>query len=107
MSPDRVECHGLASQIGSDVIDGELVKQGTFWTFRTTCPLCGKSAEVRNLRKNAYEWWRRGAMVQDAFPELTADEREILVSGTHGRCFDAGFPEEETEATVRAWLFGE
>jgi hypothetical protein len=34
---------------------------------------------------------------QDAFPHLTADERELLISGTCGSCFNAMFPEDDEE----------
>lgn len=83
------------------MIDGKLIKDGASWRFRATCPLCGKPAEVRGIRKSAYDWWRRGAFVQVAFPDLTAGEREILVSGTHGGCFDAAFPEEDEDDPPR------
>jgi hypothetical protein len=42
-----------------------------------------------------YNQWQGGKLVQDAFPYLSADEREILISGTCGPCFDAMFSEEE------------
>jgi len=31
--------------------------------------------------------WQRGALVQVAFPNLNAAERELLISGTHPRCW--------------------
>jgi hypothetical protein len=35
--------------------------------------------------------WRIGTLIQVAMPYLTADERELLISGTCGRCFDRMF----------------
>ena len=36
-----------------------------------------------------------GRMRQDALPELSCDERELLISGTCGACFDKLFPSED------------
>lgn len=35
--------------------------------------------------------WRRGELIQDALPELSADQRELLISGTCGMCWDDMF----------------
>lgn len=44
---------------------------------------------------NKYEKWRNGdGLIQDLLPELNADQREILISGTCGACFDIMFPPE-------------
>lgn len=79
-------------------VRGEIIREphGTY-TFRTTCPLCGKPAEVTGLRKRALDRWDmgRGDFVQDAFPELSPAGREILLSGSHGPCFDVAFPEDD------------
>jgi hypothetical protein len=76
---------------------GEVILQddGTA-TFRTTCMLCGKPVELAGLDPNALALFlaRRGPMVQDAFPRLSASEREVLVSGSHAECFEDAFPED-------------
>lgn len=38
--------------------------------------------------------WRGGKHAQDAFPHLTDDQRELLISRTCGPCFNKMFPEE-------------
>ena len=35
--------------------------------------------------------WKGGKYIQDAMPYLSADERELLISGTCGTCFDKMF----------------
>lgn len=50
------------------------------------CALCGKVVAVR-VDPEDIERWRGGTFVQDAFPYLTADERELLISGTCGDCW--------------------
>lgn len=37
--------------------------------------------------------WQRGTLVQDAFPNLTADEREHLLNGIHPACWQEMFAE--------------
>jgi hypothetical protein len=35
--------------------------------------------------------WRGGTLIQNAMPNLSDDERELLISGTCGTCFDRMF----------------
>lgn len=35
--------------------------------------------------------WQNGMLIQNALPELTADERELLISRTCGECWDKMF----------------
>lgn len=62
------------------------------------CMLCGKPSSVE-VSDEGYQKYRGGYFVQDAFPELTPAEREIIISGSHEACFDAAFDmgEEEEE----------
>ncbi len=74
------------------MVKGMIIKEGAFYTFRTACPRCEKPAEVKGLRKRALDRWQSGTLVQNAFPDLSAVDREILASGMHDECFDAWFP---------------
>lgn len=38
-----------------------------------------------------------GKFIQDVFPDLDADEREFMISGTHSVCWNEMFPENEEE----------
>ena len=44
------------------------------------CPKCNKPSYV-DIPKDAYEKWQFGMLVQDAWPEGSATERETLISG--------------------------
>lgn len=35
--------------------------------------------------------WQNGDLIQDSLPELSADQRELLISGTCGTCWDEMF----------------
>jgi hypothetical protein len=60
---------------------------------------CVQCFEVQTLIVTAegVEKRRHGAHVQDAFPELSAAEREMFISGICGKCWDLLFPPEGVE----------
>ncbi len=54
----------------------------------TTCPICKKNATVV-VDKIRYALWRQKRLsIQDAFPDLTLDEREALKTGICPKCWD-------------------
>ena len=52
-----------------------------------TCVCCGTVVKIV-APESDYRLWRSGQHIQDAMPTLTVDEREILISGICGKCFD-------------------
>lgn len=68
-------------------------------TVVTKCPMCGKVTLV-DVRSADYDAWQHGKHVQDAFPYLPADEREMLITGICSECWDKmfGVVEEDDEA---------
>lgn len=58
------------------------------------CIVCGEFAtlEVTEDERLALETTR---FIQDALPERTPAERELLISGTHGACWDSLFADED------------
>ena len=61
------------------------------------CPWCGKLASVE-VPTPAFRRWQSGVPVQSAFPTLTPDQREVLVSGTHPACWAKLFPDDDPHA---------
>lgn len=52
------------------------------------CRCCG-SVHIVNVPSVPYRLWASGqARIQDALPMLSADERELLMSGLCTFCFD-------------------
>lgn len=51
------------------------------------CGRCGYDFEVPATAEQLSNW-RSGELIQRAMPNLTADERELLISGYCGKCFD-------------------
>jgi len=63
-------------------------------TVVTFCPFCGKANEIE-VNEMDYLDWQDGALVQDAFPYLSAEEREMLISGICPTCWAKTFGEDE------------
>ena len=51
------------------------------------CIQCGESQHIK-ARTVDLTAWIGGELIQVAMPYLTADEREILISGICSTCFD-------------------
>ena len=65
------------------------------YTATTTCRECKVSHEVKIPGPGMFAY-NNGAAVQNAFPGLTAAERELFfVTGICGPCWDRIFPDED------------
>ena len=53
--------------------------------IQNTCPFCGKAHTVE-VEFTAYTAWLNGELIQNAMPNLSATEREQLISGLCPAC---------------------
>ena len=60
------------------------------------CAVCD-NYEVWSLDRQAVTKWQEGENIQSAFPDMKAEDREILISGTHPACWDKLFGEDSDE----------
>jgi len=60
----------------------------------TRCPFCGHANEVE-VNEADYWDWQDGELAQVAFPYLSAEEREMLISGICPKCWAKTFGEDE------------
>lgn len=67
---------------------------GRAGTVIVTCTACDKPVNVPATPEQLAAW-KGGVLIQRAMPNLTKDQREILISGICGPCFDAMFADEE------------
>lgn len=58
----------------------------------TSCPFCGHADSVF-VNEADYWDWQDGTRAQDAFPYLSADDRELLISGICYQCWHKMFGE--------------
>ena len=61
--------------------------------IQATCQHCKESSELAVNKQDIVDW-TGGKYIQDAMPYLSADDRELLISGTCGSCFDKMFGDE-------------
>ena len=59
-------------------------------TLWATCNTCKDQVEMA-VNVDDYTSWENGELIQVAMPYLSADEREVLISGVCGPCFDNMF----------------
>ena len=62
-------------------------------TLQARCVSC-KDTHVLMVNNHDLKRWEGGELIQDAMPYLSADERELLISGVCGACFDKMFGED-------------
>ena len=60
----------------------------------TRCPFCGRGNEVE-VNEEDYWDWQDGTVAQNAFPYLTAEEREMLISGICPDCWNSMWGSDE------------
>lgn len=83
----------LAGHARETVLEPIILSNGPEGVVRTlfrTCQGCkeSKQIEVNDKDVNA---WENGAHIQTVMPYLSADDRELLISGVCGTCFDKLF----------------
>lgn len=65
------------------------------------CKICGKSVTISLTPDQyiRYEMWKSGKIthIQDALPDVPADQREMFISGVCGECWNDLFGDEEEE----------
>lgn len=64
-------------------------------TIYKLCMVCGKESEV-HVDQEGFIAWQNGTKVQDAFPNMTPCDREILITGTHPNCWKVLFDDDES-----------
>lgn len=56
------------------------------------CQLCNQPT-IMTVNIAEFNAWRDGMLIQDAFPTMSSENRELLISGTHPECWDKMFSE--------------
>lgn len=57
----------------------------------------GPKTEMLEVTDEQLQWYYEGALIQVAFPDLTPDQRERLLSGVCAPCWDRLFPADEED----------
>lgn len=67
---------------------------GSQIVVRGSCRCCHKTQTVV-APKEGWDAWKAGSHIQDVMPDVPRGERELLISGVCGLCFDEMFADEE------------
>lgn len=72
----------------------KVIVNGINAIFYKKCSVTGKKYSV-TVNKEKYIYWKTGnSYIQEIFPELNADQREFLISGTTPQEWSKMFREE-------------
>ncbi len=53
------------------------------------CVVCGERGMLEDVDALGFLRWKElGENILDALPDLDADQRELLISGTHAHCWE-------------------
>lgn len=63
----------------------------TYFLLEKTCMHCNKTTEFSLSEKQFSDYIVGRKFVQDVFPELSKEDREMIISGTHPSCWDEMF----------------
>jgi hypothetical protein len=58
------------------------------------CVVCHQTSVI-TVNADAFRRWQSGVLVQNAFPDMPLMERELLLTGTHPKCWGKMFADPE------------
>ncbi len=61
-----------------------------------SCIDCGDN-KLFDVKTSNYDRWANGELIQRAMPEVPEGDREILISGMCGDCFDKMWADDDDE----------
>lgn len=59
------------------------------------CPICGKEQDIRVNEEDYLNFKNHVLLAYEAFPYLSADEREAVISGVCPTCWDEMWEDDE------------
>ncbi len=54
------------------------------------CPFCNRISTVE-VKQESFNKWKQGMLIQNAMPELSKQDRELLISGVCSLCWEGTF----------------
>lgn len=76
-------------------INFEFLEEGVL--FSRVCIMCEEESWFRITEKEYDAWITQDGYIQDVFPHLSNENREVMISGTHPECWKAMFSYEDEE----------
>jgi hypothetical protein len=63
--------------------------------IRNTCLHCREENRIYVEPNDYLDWLSRARFVQDIWPTLSQQHRELIISGSHPECWNEMFPDED------------
>lgn len=63
--------------------------------MKIQCCKCHKLVEIPITESQLIDWYNSGEFIQNYFPELTPEQREMILSQICDDCWTKLFPEDE------------
>lgn len=73
--------------------------------MKINCALCDYPQYLPVSQQQLDQWRKEGTYVQVAFPNLTENQREMLISRTCGVCWGKMFPPEDDDSCNGVFMF--
>jgi hypothetical protein len=62
-----------------------------------SCLYCGTENVIKIDQEDYIKWKVQKTYIQEVFPWLDKEQRELLISGTHPQCWDEVFPDDDEQ----------
>lgn len=72
-----------------DKIRSGHMKEDPISAFKVKCSMCQKDHLLHVTQSQMEKYLNREGTIQEIFPQLNVNDRELLISRTCGKCFDA------------------
>jgi len=70
------------------------IMEDTYTVECQPCIVCSNKTCI-DVPAQGIFWYNQGKLIQECFPELPKEDRELLITGTHDECFNSLYKEEE------------
>lgn len=75
-------------------VDADPHRAGRLLVTTRDCTICGLPGQLADVDPDALADWVDGAAIQDAMPDRSKTERELLMTGLHGECYGQLAPQD-------------
>ena len=72
-----------------------MITRDTKVTLEVACPFCTNLTKVPMTVELLLRHWENNESIQGLFPQLSADQREALISGVCATCWDNLYKDKE------------
>lgn len=64
------------------------------------CKICGELTLIEKVDLDGYNSWHAGTVIQKALPELSDDDRELMISNICSKCWEGMFADADEEDSL-------